>query len=203
MPHLRTRVEAGGMNYKGYNIAVHELGHNVEQIVLALRRRPHAAGGRAQHRVHRGARLRLPGARPRAARRSASPTPRAERLRVLNDFWETCEIAGVGAGRHGRVALDVRRTPTRRRRELRDGDGADLRKDTWNQYYAPVLGGRTSLLLGIYSHMIDFVRCTCSTIPLGHLIAFQIEEHMRKARAARARSSSAWPASARSRPICG
>ncbi|HEX9761199.1 MAG TPA: hypothetical protein VGA40_09780, partial [Candidatus Acidoferrales bacterium] len=27
---LRTRVEAGGMNYKGFNIAVHEMGHNVE-----------------------------------------------------------------------------------------------------------------------------------------------------------------------------
>ena len=29
--HLRTRVEKGGMNYKGFNIAVHEMGHNVEQ----------------------------------------------------------------------------------------------------------------------------------------------------------------------------
>ena len=29
--HLRTRVEKSGMNYKGYNIAVHEMGHNVEQ----------------------------------------------------------------------------------------------------------------------------------------------------------------------------
>ena len=29
--HLRTRVEKEGMNYKGFNIAVHEMGHNVEQ----------------------------------------------------------------------------------------------------------------------------------------------------------------------------
>ena len=29
--HLRTRVGANGMDYKGYNIAVHEMGHNVEQ----------------------------------------------------------------------------------------------------------------------------------------------------------------------------
>ena len=29
--HLRTRVEKAGMNYKGFNIAVHEMGHNVEQ----------------------------------------------------------------------------------------------------------------------------------------------------------------------------
>ena len=30
--HLRTRVGKDGMDYKGFNIAVHELGHNVEQI---------------------------------------------------------------------------------------------------------------------------------------------------------------------------
>ena len=30
--HLRTRIGAGGMDYKGYNIAIHELGHNVEQV---------------------------------------------------------------------------------------------------------------------------------------------------------------------------
>ena len=31
--HLRTRIGPDGMDYKGYNIAVHELGHNVEQTL--------------------------------------------------------------------------------------------------------------------------------------------------------------------------
>jgi hypothetical protein len=31
-PRLRTRVGPDGMDYKGFNIAVHELGHNVEQV---------------------------------------------------------------------------------------------------------------------------------------------------------------------------
>src|SRR4029079_1332248 len=31
--HLRTRVGPQGMDYKGYNIAVHEMGHNVEQVL--------------------------------------------------------------------------------------------------------------------------------------------------------------------------
>jgi hypothetical protein len=30
---LRTRIGANGMDYKGYNIAVHEFGHNVEQTI--------------------------------------------------------------------------------------------------------------------------------------------------------------------------
>ncbi|HEV2063327.1 MAG TPA: hypothetical protein VGS00_02120, partial [Thermoanaerobaculia bacterium] len=31
--YLRTRVEKNGMDYKGFNIAVHEMGHNVEQTI--------------------------------------------------------------------------------------------------------------------------------------------------------------------------
>ena len=31
--HLRTRISGKGMDYKGYNIAVHEFGHNVEQTI--------------------------------------------------------------------------------------------------------------------------------------------------------------------------
>ena len=30
---LRTRIGDNGMDYKGYNIAVHEFGHNVEQTI--------------------------------------------------------------------------------------------------------------------------------------------------------------------------
>lgn len=31
--HLRTRISEDGMDYKGYNIAVHEFGHNIEQTI--------------------------------------------------------------------------------------------------------------------------------------------------------------------------
>ncbi|MDR1115984.1 MAG: hypothetical protein LBL33_07565 [Tannerella sp.] len=31
---LRTRIPADGMNYKGYNIAIHEFGHNVKQTIM-------------------------------------------------------------------------------------------------------------------------------------------------------------------------
>jgi hypothetical protein len=52
-------------------------------------------------------------------------------------------------------------------------------RDVWNRYYAPVLGTRDALLLGIYSHMIQNT-LYLPDYPLGHLIAFQIEEHLRK-----------------------
>jgi hypothetical protein len=33
---LRTRIFAEGMDYKGYNIAIHEFGHNVEQTIVCM-----------------------------------------------------------------------------------------------------------------------------------------------------------------------
>jgi hypothetical protein len=54
-----------------------------------------------------------------------------------------------------------------------------ISKDTWNRYYAPVLGGKDVLLLGVYSHMIQNT-LYLPDYPLGHLIAFQIEEHLAK-----------------------
>ena len=42
-----------------------------------------------------------------------------------------------------------------------------------------MLGGQGTPLLGIYSHMIAYP-LYLPDYPLGHLIAFQIEEHMKK-----------------------
>ena len=55
-----------------------------------------------------------------------------------------------------------------------------IAKDVWNRYYAGVFGQRDVLLLGIYSHMISYPNYL-PDYPIGHLIAFQIEEQMRKA----------------------
>jgi hypothetical protein len=54
-----------------------------------------------------------------------------------------------------------------------------IAKEVWNKYCAPVLGGKDSPLLGIYSHMISYPLYLCN-YPLGHLIAFQIEEKVKK-----------------------
>src|SRR5262249_25596749 len=55
-----------------------------------------------------------------------------------------------------------------------------IARAVWNKYYAPVLGTKDSPFLAIYSHMITSLLYLCD-YPLGHLIAFQIEEHLRKA----------------------
>src|SRR2546430_2006653 len=103
------------------------------------------------------------------------PDPQSERLRVLNDFWATWEIAGVGL-----VDLGVWRYmyahPQATPAELRE---ATLRiaRDLWDLRYAKVLGAKGSGLLAIYSHMVaNFLYLP--DYPIGHLVAFQLEQKL-------------------------
>ena len=175
--HLRTRIEKTGMNYKGFNIAVHELGHNVEQIIslhdvdhTLLQGVPNTAFTEAIAFVFQAQDLALLGLR--------NDDPRGEALKALNDFWATYEIAGVAL-----VDMAVWHWmydhPTATAGQLKDATLA-IAKDTWNRYYAPVFGRKDVVLLGIYSHMIHSY-LYLPDYPLGHLIAHQVEGHIRKA----------------------
>jgi hypothetical protein len=174
---LRTRVEAGGMDYKGYNIAVHELGHNVEQVLALdridhtlLRGVPNNAFTEALAFVFQDRDLELLGL--------DAADPQADALRTLDAFWNTFEIAGVAL-----VDVDVwhwmYRNPDATPAQLRDAT-VRIAQDVWNRFYAPVFGQRDSPLLGIYSHMISYP-LYLADYPLGHIIAFQIKQQMERA----------------------
>lgn len=175
--HLRTRVEKTGMNFKGYNIAVHEMGHNVEQTFslnaidyYSLNGVPNTAFTEALAFVFQGRDLQLLGLQ--------SPDSQAEALKALNDFWATYEICGVSL-----VDMQVwhwmydhpQATPEQLREAV-----LQISKDVWNRFYAPVFQKKDVVLLGIYSHMIDSF-LYLPDYPIGHMIAFQLEEHMEKA----------------------
>jgi hypothetical protein len=174
--HLRTRVEKTGMNYKGFNIAVHEMGHNVEQTFslkevdyTLLKGVPNTAFTEALAMLLQAHDLEVLGL--------SSPDAKSEAFRTLNDFWGTYEIGGVAL-----VDMAVWHWmydhPNATPDELRDAT-VQIAKDTWNHYYAPVFGKRDVVLLAIYSHMIDSF-LYLPDYPIGHLIGFQIEEQMKK-----------------------
>jgi len=174
--HLRTRVESAGMNYKGFNIAVHEMGHNVEQTFslneidyTLLEGVPNTAFTEALAMVLQGHDLEVLGL--------AAPDAQSDALKTLNDFWNTYEISGVALVDMG-VWHWMYDNPNATPAQLRDAT-LEIAKNIWNKFYAPVFGKNDVVLLAVYSHMIDSFMYL-PDYPIGHLIAFQVEEQMKK-----------------------
>lgn len=172
--HLRTRVGAAGMDYKGFNIAVHEMGHNVEQIFsldtidhTLLSGVPATAFTEALAFVFQAKDLELLGL--------ASPSAERRALETLADFWNTYEISGV-------ALVDMAMWhwmydhPDATPEQLRDAV-VGISKEIWNRFYAPVFGVRDVVLLGVYAHMVDSY-LYLPDYPIGRLIAFQIQQRM-------------------------
>jgi hypothetical protein len=174
--HLRTRVGSDGMDYKGFNIAVHEMGHNVEQTFSLvnvdhwlLNGVPNTAFTEALAFVFQAQDLKLLG----------QPQPDAKALaeKTLNDFWGAYEIAGVALVDTA-VWHWMYDHPTATPGQLKEAV-LSISRDIWNRYYAPVLGQKDCVLLGIYSHMIHSF-LYLPDYPVGHMIAFQIEREIER-----------------------
>lgn len=174
--HLRTRLTEKGMDYKGYNIAMHELGHNVEQTITLqdvdyymLRSVPNTAFTEAMAFMFQDRDLSLLGI--------TDNNPNVEDYKTLDIFWSLYEIMGVSL-----VDMNVWKwlyeNPKATPEQLKD-QVVLIATDIWNKYYAPVFGVKDSPILGIYSHMIAYP-LYLSAYPLGHLIKFQIEEYLRQ-----------------------
>jgi hypothetical protein len=103
--------------------------------------------------------------------------PQAQDMKALEDFWAAREIAGVALVDMGAWRW-MYAHPEASPAEFRQAVVA-LAQEVWNRHYAPLLGEKDVALLGIYSHMVDS-GLYIPDYPLGHLIAFQVEEHFRK-----------------------
>ena len=160
--HLRTRVGTDGMDYKGYNIAVHELGHNVEQTFSLYDVPFHAARTGVPNTAFTEAlAFVFQDARPRAARPREARCDDATRYGVLDDFWGA--LRDRRRRRWSTCASGAGCTSTRRRRRPSCARRrSQIARDVWNEYFAPVFGRRDVVLLGdLLAH--DLV--TASTCP--------------------------------------
>ncbi|MCX6269730.1 MAG: hypothetical protein NTU44_00640 [Bacteroidetes bacterium] len=172
--HLRTRIPATGMNYKGFNIAIHEFGHNVEQTITmqdvdyyAMTGVPTTAFTEALAFIFQKRDLELLG--------FTKEDPNKFNLMTLDNFWAAYEIMGVSL-----VDMKVWKwmyaNPNTSPEKLKEYV-ITAAKEVWNQYYAPVFGMKDEPILAVYSHMIDNP-LYLSSYPVGHLIDFQIEKQI-------------------------
>ena len=172
---LRTRIGKDGMDYKGYNIAVHEFGHNVEQTITLhdvdhyiMKGVPNTAFTEALAFIFQVRDLNFLG--------MGDKQPSAEALMTLDIFWGCYEIMGVAL-----VDMYVwhwlYEHPDATVAQLKEQVIATARQ-VWNKYYAPILGEENSTILAIYSHMIDSP-LYLPNYPYGHIIEFQLEQQLR------------------------
>jgi len=170
---LRTRF-VDGMDYKGYNIGIHEFGHNVEQTIslhdvpnYLMKGVPNTAFTEALAFTFQQKDLELLG--------YENNDELAEYLNVLDAFWSCYEIMGVSL-------VDIKvwqwmyENPETEATELKYAV-MKIAKEIWNQYYAPVFGIKDQPILAIYSHMID-APLYLSAYPIGHIIDFQIGNYL-------------------------
>ena len=173
--HLRTRIPDSGMDYKGYNIAIHEFGHNVEQTIsqydvdyYVMREVPNTAFTEALAFVFQKRDLQLLGFK--------ETNPQAESFKMLDLIWQTYEIMGVSL-------LDMRvwkwlyENPNANKTQLKEAV-VSLAKEIWNDYYAPVFGITDEPVLAVYSHMISNP-LYLSAYAFGNIIEFQIEQYLK------------------------
>ena len=172
---LRTRIPKTGMDYKGYNIAVHEFGHCVEQVLdmyfidhYMLSGVPNTAYTEASAFLwqHRDLQL-LPGARMGNGINNPDE--------VLDQFWSMYEIMGVSLVDMAMWQW-IYAHPKASAKELCEAT-VQIAKDIWNRYYEPVLGEHDCVLLAVYSHMVN-APMYLPNYPLGHIVQYQLEEHL-------------------------
>ena len=174
---LRTRVGDKGMDYKGYNIAVHEFGHNVEEVIslydidyYTLAGIPNTGFTEASAFLFQERDLQLLHHSTQSLHNS---THQADQL--FDMLWGMYEIMGVSL-------VDMRMWqwlyahPEADAAALREAVVA-IASEVWNQYYAPILGEKDSPLLGIYSHMVGYA-LYLPAYPIGNLVQYQLDEHL-------------------------
>ncbi len=171
---LRTRIPAAGMNYKGYNIAIHEFGHNVEQTLslydvdyYMLSGVPNTAFTEALAFVFQKRDLEILDI--------TDPNPEKQAMEILDKVWSMYEICGVSM-------LDISvwkwmyAHPDATAEQLKEATIA-LSKEIWNKYYAPVFGVKDETVLAVYSHMISYP-LYLSAYAFGQIIEFQLDQYL-------------------------
>ncbi|HUT03153.1 MAG TPA: hypothetical protein VM163_04605 [bacterium] len=170
---LRIRTEKGKMSYRSFNIAMHELGHTVEQTFSmnmidhpTLEGVPNAAFTEAIAFLFQGKDREILGLPP-AEKSSELP---------IHTFLSTCEIASMSLvdmqawrylyGHPEATADDLKRNVIA------------IAENLWSKYWEPHLGKSDYSLLGIYSHMVSY-SLYLPDYPIGHIISYQVQNYFK------------------------
>ena len=173
MALLRIRTENGKMNYNAFNIAMHELGHTVEQTLsmnmidhTMLEGVPNTAFTEAIAFLFQGKDREILGLSPEDSNPEAA----------IHSYLSTCEIAAMSL---------VDMAAWRYLYSRPDAEPADFKRNVldaansiWAKYWEPHFGKSDDSILAIYSHMITYC-LYLPDYPIGHIINHQLENYFK------------------------
>jgi len=173
--HLCVRFNKDGLDYQGFNTAMHELGHATEQTFSLYEADHHFLRGVPVSAITEGFAFMFQD-RDMFVLGLDNSGADADAMKTLDSYWSAREIAGVAL-----VDMQAWRWldshPKATPAEFKDAV-SDIAKTVWNKYYAPVFGEQDSPLLAIYSHMVNYP-LYIPDYPLGHIIAYQLEDYLK------------------------
>jgi oligoendopeptidase F len=173
--HLRTRISDKGMDYKGYNIAVHEFGHNVEQTISMYDVDNYMMSG-VPNTGFTEALAFLFQSRDLYLLDITHSDAEADKMAAFDAAWSLMEIMGVGMVEM-KVWKWLYENPEATPSQLKEAT-LNFSTDVWNKYFSPVFGVKDSPILAIYSHMVEFP-LYLPNYAYGQIIENQIEGYVR------------------------
>lgn len=168
---LRIRTEGGKMDYVAFNVAMHELGHTVEQT-FSIELIDHTILEGVPNTAFTEAIAFLFQSKDREV--LGIPESADKPLKILDSYLSTCEIATMAL-----VDMYSWRYLYRHKnctpKALKAFVLATVKK-LWNKYWAKYLGAADGEILGIYSHMIAY-GLYLPDYPMGYIICYQIAKY--------------------------
>lgn len=174
---LRTNRLKNELGWDGFDTAMHELGHNLEQLYStfhaprpALRNVPNTACTEAFAFLYQGLARRVLGME------NAEHAQRNQDIAALGTMLAACQIAGPSL-----VELRTWRwlyaNPQATPEALRDAV-IEFSRQVWREFFEPLYGPDPYAILGAYQHMVAHP-LYLADYTLGHIISHQIQAHMR------------------------
>ena len=174
--YIHTRFEKDGLDYKGFRIGMHELGHGVEQVTSFYFNDYYFLSGVPMSAFTEAVAELFAYRNTIALGLEKGGDPKQFLERALAAFWYVYEMGGEAI-----LEMKVWRW-------MYDHPGfstADLKnavitlaREIWNDYYAKNFHEEDSPILAIYSHMISG-SFYLHSYPLGNIIMFQLDNYLR------------------------
>lgn len=172
--YLRTRFEPYGLNYKGYRIGMHEIGHTIEQNTSMYRSDYYFLKGIPSSPFTEAMADLIAYRDMVGLGISPSYTQKERESNALSTFWFVCEM-GAEALHEIRVWHWLYDHPDATVDELKWAT-IDLAKEIWNEHFAEFFGVKDVPLFAIYNHFISGALYLHS-YPLGNIVLMQLEEY--------------------------